>query len=127
MKWVIRTVDDVETLNPFLSSLPPDMTLGELVAKAHMRWCIERDYQDLKQDLGLGHYEGRGGHGCHYHVVLGIAACGLLVAERIAAIWMLMIARRKVKPATPILSTHGYHACRASDLSTTRKGPRSLC
>lgn len=50
-----------------------------------MRWRIERDYQDLKQDLGLGHYEGRGWCGFHHHAVLSIAAYGFLVAERIAA------------------------------------------
>jgi SRSO17 transposase len=77
--------DDVEPLKYFLSTLPPDITLGELVAKAHMRWRIERDYQDLKQDLGLGHYEGRGWRGFHHHAVLSIAAYGFLVAERIAA------------------------------------------
>jgi hypothetical protein len=69
----------------FLSTLPPDITLGELVAKAHMRWRIERDYQDLKLDLGLGHYEGRGWRGFHHHAVLSIAAYEFLVAERIAA------------------------------------------
>ncbi|MGQ7908848.1 IS701 family transposase, partial [Burkholderia sp. BC1] len=77
--------DDVEPLKYFLSTLPADITLGELVAKAHMRWRIERDYQDLKQDLGLGHYEGRGWRGFHHHAVLSIAAYGFLIAERIAA------------------------------------------
>jgi hypothetical protein len=50
-----------------------------------MRWRIERDYQDLKQELGLGHYEGRGWRGFHHHAALTIAAYGFLVAERIAA------------------------------------------
>ncbi|AOJ05525.1 MULTISPECIES: IS701 family transposase [Burkholderia] len=76
---------DAEPLKYFLSTLPPDIPLTELVAKAHMRWRIERDYQDLKQNLGLGHYEGRGWRGFHHHAVLSIAAYGFLVAERIAA------------------------------------------
>jgi hypothetical protein len=46
------------------------------------RWISERDYQELKQELGLGHYEGRGWRGFHHHATLGIAAYGLLVAER---------------------------------------------
>ena len=50
-----------------------------------MRWRIERDYQDLKQELGLDHYEGRGWLGFHHHATLCIAAYGFLVSERIAA------------------------------------------
>ena len=48
-----------------------------------MRWRIERDYQDLKQDLGLGHYEGRGWRGFHHHASLSIAAYGFLMAQRL--------------------------------------------
>ena len=47
-----------------------------------MRWRIERDYLELKQELGLGHYEGRGWRGFHHHATLCIAAYGFLVAER---------------------------------------------
>ena len=49
---------------------------------AKHRWLIERDYLELKQELGLGHYEGRGWLGFHHHAALYIAAYGLLVAER---------------------------------------------
>ena len=47
-----------------------------------LRWRIERDYQELKQEVGLGHYEGRGWRGFHHHATLCIAAYGFLVAER---------------------------------------------
>ncbi len=40
-----------------LSTLPEDTPINDLVGAAHQRWRIERDYQDLKQDFGLGHYE----------------------------------------------------------------------
>ena len=49
---------------------------------AKHRWIIERDYEELKQELGLGHYEGRGWRGFHHHATLCIAAYGFLVAER---------------------------------------------
>ena len=55
---------------------------ARLVDLAKLRWRIERDYQELKQELGLGHYEGRGWRGFHHHASLCIAAYGFLVAER---------------------------------------------
>lgn len=76
---------DADPLKYYLSSLPEDIALRDLVAQAHMRWRIERDYQELKQELGLGHYEGRGWRGFHHHATLSIAAYGFLVAERLAA------------------------------------------
>ncbi|HLO08357.1 MAG TPA: IS701 family transposase [Terriglobales bacterium] len=57
-------------------------TLKSLVKMAKHRWIIERDYEELKQELGLGHYEGRGWRGFHHHGVLCIAAYGFLVSER---------------------------------------------
>jgi len=66
----------------WLSTLPPDTQLVNLVKPAKHRWIIERDYEELKQELGLGHYEGRGWRGFHHHATLCIAAYGFLVAER---------------------------------------------
>ncbi|WP_404300546.1 IS701 family transposase [Alicycliphilus denitrificans] len=76
---------DEEPSKYFLSTLPEDVTIDELVRVAHQRWRIERDYQDLKQDFGLGHYEGRGWRGFHHHAALSIAAYGFLMAERLIA------------------------------------------
>src|SRR6266851_1889432 len=56
--------------------------LGSLPKLAKHRWIIERDYEELKQELGLGHYEGRGWRGFHHHGTLCIAAYGFLVSER---------------------------------------------
>jgi SRSO17 transposase len=66
----------------WVSTLPPGMKLKPLVKMAKQRWIIERDYQELKQELGLGHYEGRGWRGFHHHATLCIAAYGFLLAER---------------------------------------------
>ena len=68
----------------WLSTLPPTTTRRALIDQAKLRWRIERDYQDLKQELGLGHYEGRGWRGFHHHATLCIAAYGFLIAERAA-------------------------------------------
>jgi SRSO17 transposase len=74
--------DEKEPTKYWLSTLPGDTALVELVHLAKHRWIIERDYQELKQELGLGHYEGRGWRGFHHHATLCIAAYGFLVAER---------------------------------------------
>jgi SRSO17 transposase len=68
----------------WLSNLPADTPIGRLVHLAKLRWLIERDYLELKQELGLGHYEGRGWRGFHHHGALCIAAYGFLLAERAA-------------------------------------------
>ena len=66
----------------WLSTLPEEIGFARLVDLAKLRWRIERDYQELKQELGLGHYEGRGWRGFHHHATLCIAAYGFLMAER---------------------------------------------
>jgi len=73
---------EVEPTKYWLSTLPADTSFRDLVDIAKMRWRIERDYQDLKQEIGLGHYEGRGWRGFHHHGTLCIAAYGFLVSER---------------------------------------------
>jgi SRSO17 transposase len=66
----------------WLSTLPDNITFPRLVDLAKLRWRIERDYQDLKQEVGLGHFEGRGWRGFHHHATLCIAAYGFLISER---------------------------------------------
>lgn len=68
----------------WLSTLPDTTPLDDLVGTAKGRWRIERDYLELKQELGLGHYEGRGWRGFHHHATVCIAAYGFLVRERAA-------------------------------------------
>ena len=68
----------------WLSTLSARVTRRALVDTAKLRWRIERDYQDLKQELGLGQYEGRGWRGFHHHATLCIAAYGFLILERAA-------------------------------------------
>ena len=66
----------------WLSTLPKATAFRDLVDTAKLRWRIERDYQELKQEVGLGHYEGRGWRGFHHHATLCIAAYGFLTSER---------------------------------------------
>jgi SRSO17 transposase len=73
---------DKEPTKYWLSTLPHDITFKRLVDLAKLRWRIERDYQELKQELGLGHFEGRSWRGFHHHATLCIAAYGFLISER---------------------------------------------
>ena len=66
----------------WFSTLPKTISFHRLVDLAKLRWRIERDYQELKQEFGLGHYEGRGWRGFHHHATLCIAAYGFLISER---------------------------------------------
>jgi SRSO17 transposase len=74
--------NDAEPTKYWISTLPAPTPLKALVKMAKHRWIIERDYQELKQELGLGHFEGRNWRGFHHHATLCIAAYGFLVAER---------------------------------------------
>jgi SRSO17 transposase len=68
--------------NYWLSTLPRRTSRKRLVYFAKIRWRIEHDYEDLKQETGLGHYEGRKWRGFHHHATMCIAVYGFLVAER---------------------------------------------
>lgn len=74
--------DEKEPTKYWLSTLPEEIGFATLVNTAKLRWRIERDYQDLKQEVGLGQYEGRGWRGFHHHATLCIAAYGFLICER---------------------------------------------
>ena len=74
--------DEDEPTKYWFSTLDAGLSFETLVDIIKLRWRIERDYQDLKQELGLGHYEGRGWRGFHHHATLCIAAYGFLICER---------------------------------------------
>jgi len=65
-----------------LSTAPENVPLEDLVRVVKLRWRVERDYEEMKQELGLDHFEGRGWRGFHHHGVLCIAAYAFLAAER---------------------------------------------
>ena len=80
IEWPTR---EAEPTKYWLSNLPHDMPIRRLVDIAKMRWRIEQDYHELKQEFGLSHYEGRGWTGFHHHATLCIAAYGFLTAQRL--------------------------------------------
>ena len=74
--------DEAKPTKYWLSTLKSNVTFQHLVRMTKLRWRIERDYLELKQEIGLGHFEGRGWRGFHHHATLCIAAYGFLVTER---------------------------------------------
>src|ERR1700731_800132 len=83
----------------WLSTLPKNISFRKLVDLTKLRWRIERDYQELKQEVGLGHFEGRGWRGFHHHATLCIAAYGFLVSEQAT------IPPSRPRSAAPFLAT----------------------
>ena len=73
-----------EPAHYWFSNLPKRLPWQAMIETVKGRWRIERDYQELKQELGLGHYEGRNWRGFHHHASLCIAAYGFLICERLA-------------------------------------------
>jgi SRSO17 transposase len=74
--------EEKEPTKYWLSTLPEDISFPRLVDYAKLRWRIEHDYKELKQEVGLGDFEGRGWRGFHHHATISVAVYGFLVSER---------------------------------------------
>jgi SRSO17 transposase len=72
-----------EPVKYWLSNLPPDTPLAALVRAAKLRWRVEHDYRELKQCLGLDHYEGRTYRGLHHHLTCVTVAHAFLTCTRL--------------------------------------------
>jgi len=81
--------------------VPADYSLRRLVRLAKCRWKIEQDYQQLKEELGLDHYEGRNWQGWHHHVTLVMMAHAFLTLEtqrsKKTSGWTLPRTRREIQ------------------------------
>jgi len=96
--------EEPEPTKFWLSTLPATASKRQLVQVAKIRWRIERDYQELKDELGLHQYEGRNWRGFHHHASLCIAAYGFLITQRLR-----FPSKKKVRPASKITSLpEGY-------------------
>jgi len=82
--WLLAERDLGETPRTkfYFVNLPPSASLSQILQLAHQRWAIEQQYQDLKTELGLDHFEGRTFTGWHHHVVLTAVTYNFLQAER---------------------------------------------
>jgi SRSO17 transposase len=85
LRWLVcEWPDDADKpVKYWLSNLPADTPLKRLVSLAKLRWRVEQDYRELKDALGLDHFEGRSYQGWHHHVTLVSLAHGFLTLERL--------------------------------------------
>jgi len=83
-EWLLIEWPESETepTKYWFSTMPESTAIAQLVRLAKLRWRIERDYQEMKDELGLDHYEGRGWRGFHHHLSLCAATYAFIVAER---------------------------------------------
>lgn len=81
-RWLLIEQLSDDTFKYYLSNLPENTTLAELVRLAHQRWAIAQGYQQLKEELGFDHFEGRTWRGLHHHLTLCFLAFCFLTRRR---------------------------------------------
>jgi hypothetical protein len=84
LEWPVGATDPV---GYWLVTLARQTPLQDVVATAKGRWWVEQNYRELKQEVGLGDFEGRGWRGFHHHLTLSFAAYGFLVMRRCQQPW----------------------------------------
>jgi SRSO17 transposase len=88
----------------YISNLPADVSLKTLAAAVKARWICEQAHQQLKEELGLDHFEGRSWAGLHRHALMTMIAYAFLQSRRLTA------AGRKKKSLRPTAKTeHAGH------------------
>jgi SRSO17 transposase len=83
--WLLIERRDDGSLHYAFSNLPPTTSCVRAVRLWHQRWAVEQGYQQMKEELGLDHFEGRSWHGFHRHATLVMLAYGFLTLERLRA------------------------------------------
>lgn len=85
MQWLLIEWPEgaPEPTNYYLLNLPEKAKLKELVCWARRRWPVEQNYRELKDELGLDHFEGRSYVGWHHHVTLTMMAFNFLIQQRL--------------------------------------------
>jgi len=85
VRWLLAEwpEQDAEPVKYWLANLPADTPLERLVGLAKLRWRVEHDYRELKDALGLDHFEGRSWQGWHHHVTLVSVAHAFVTLERL--------------------------------------------
>ena len=102
--WLVGERRSTGEQKYYVSNLPPDVSLKKLAATIKGRWVCEQAHQQLKEELGLDHFEGRSWTGLHRHALMTMIAYAFLQSRRLKA------AGRKKKSRRPATTTeHAGH------------------
>jgi len=85
----------------YLSNLPPDTPIKNLAGAIKARWICEQAHQQLKEELGLDHFEGRSWTGLHRHTLMTMIAYAYLQSRRLTAAKRKKKSRRPTSAAEP--------------------------
>ncbi|KAB2723317.1 IS701 family transposase [Brucella anthropi] len=97
--WLVGERRSTGEQKYYVSNLPSDTSLKILAATIKARWICEQAHQQLKEELGLDHFEGRSWTGLHRHALMTMIAYAFLQARRLKA------AGRKKKSRRPTATT----------------------
>lgn len=111
---------EAEPTKYWLSNVPETASAEDLIRLIKLRWRIERDFQEMKDELGLDHYAGRSWRGFHHHGVLCIAAYAFLAAERVR------LSPQRLLPSCAPLDYPGTSAHAELPLRAERHNPASI-
>ncbi|MBI5426732.1 MAG: transposase, partial [Nitrospinae bacterium] len=81
-RWPIMEKLSDDRMNYYVSNLPENVPLRQLPDWARQRWTVEQGYRQLKEELGLDHFEGRSWRGLHHHRVPCFMAYGFLTLAK---------------------------------------------
>ena len=99
--WLIGECRATGERKYYASNLPADTSLKALAAAIKARWICEQAHQQLKEELGLDHFEGRSWTGLHRHALMTTSACAFLQSRRLKA-----AGREKKSPRTAPATNH---------------------
>lgn len=114
--WVVGEHRSTGERKYYLSNLPADTSLRKLAAAIKARWVCEQAHQQLKEELGLDHFEGRSWTGLHRHALMAMMAYAFLQSRRLARARRGKNAARSAASAKPAGSptSHPRGACAAA-------------
>jgi SRSO17 transposase len=107
--WLVGEHRSTGERKYYLSNLPPDTPIKQLAGAIKARWVCEQGHQQLKEELGLDHFEGRSWKGLHRHALMSMIALAFLQSSRLKQAKGKKKNRRAATTAEPAGDQAGHH------------------